>query len=210
MCLKKKSVWLIDLNIFKIIFLALTLIDAFVTLRFMARDSSRMRNMLFRIIQYILICIFLLISLVSFLIYIFLAANSELLQTKHISVWKAKENCRWVRKTDPNKPPSRDFICLLNSSSSNPSEIFSLVRSKPWEKDFFSSLERREALGTTISLTGWSQLGRWKTFSNMETCFSDIRAEAGITLTDECGNLFPDENHNVERNIELNRVHVTD
>ena len=86
MCLKKKSVCLIDLNIFKIIFLALTLIDAFVTLRYMARDSSRMRNMLFRIIRYILICIFLLISLVSFLIYIFLAANSELLQTKHISV----------------------------------------------------------------------------------------------------------------------------
>lgn len=34
--------------------------------------------------------------------------------------------------------------------------------------------------------------------------------EAGITLTDECGNILPDENHNVERNKELNRVRVTD
>ena len=49
-----------------------------------------------------------------------------------------------------------------------------------------------------------------KTCNNHKTCFSDIRAEAGITLTDDCGNLLPDENHNLERNKELNRVRVTD
>lgn len=37
---------------------------------------------------------------------------------------------------------------------------------------------------------------------------ADIRAEAGITLTDDCGNLLPDENHNLERNKELNREPV--
>ena len=49
-----------------------------------------------------------------------------------------------------------------------------------------------------------------KTCSNLETCFLDIRAEAGITLTDDGGNLLPDENHNLERNEELNMVRETD
>ncbi|KAK2555981.1 Cyclic nucleotide-binding domain-containing protein 2 [Acropora cervicornis] len=40
------------------------------------------------------------------------------------------------------------------------------------------------------------------------TTDTNIRAEAGITLTDDCGNLLPDENHNLERNKELNREPV--
>lgn len=86
-----------------------------------------------------------------------------------------------------------------------PQQFFDLV-SSPGREIFFLFGEKNHFFCYSLK-SAWKIR---KTCNNHKTCFSDNRAEAGITLTDDCGNLLPDENHNLERNKELNMVRVTD
>lgn len=96
------------------------------------------------------------------------------------------------------------FACSIYLSLM-PEQFFDLV-SSPGREIFLLFGEKNHFFCYSLK-SAWKIR---KTCSNHKTCFSDIRAEAGITLTDDCGNLLPDENHNLERSKELNRVRVTD